>query len=90
MRDGITEVELDAARDVPRLIVTGDIETLRALAGELSKPLGGPWTRHGHSVPGVTVAGGRPPLVARCGGPAICGDCRADAERLRREAGLKG
>jgi hypothetical protein len=49
---------------------------------------GGPWTEHGHSVPGVTVAGTRPPLVARCGGPAICGDCRADAERLRREAGL--
>jgi hypothetical protein len=48
---------------------------------------GGPWTRHGHSVPGVTVAGSaRPNLVARCGGPAICADCALDAERLRREA----
>lgn len=47
---------------------------------------GGPWTRHGHPVDGVTVFGaGRPP-VARCGGPSICSDCAADAELLRAEA----
>lgn len=41
-------------------------------------PTGGPWTRHGHPIPGVTVAGGRPPAVARCGGPALCRKCRED------------
>jgi hypothetical protein len=50
-------------------------------------PKGGPWTSHGHSVEGVTVVGSRPPMVARCGGPALCSTCRADAERIRREAG---
>ena len=45
---------------------------------------GGPWTRHGHPVDGVTVAGTtRPNLVARCGGPAICKQCALDAERIR-------
>lgn len=40
---------------------------------------GGPWTRHGHVIPGVTVAGpGRPP-VARCGGPGLCHPCSMDA-----------
>lgn len=39
---------------------------------------GGPWTRHGHDIPGTTVAGGRPPAVARCGGPALCRQCRED------------
>lgn len=43
-------------------------------------PTGGPWTRHGHDIPGVTVAGGHPPAVARCGGPALCRKCREDVE----------
>lgn len=39
----------------------------------------GPWTSHGHDIPGVTVAGpGRPP-VARCGGPGLCSQCSAEA-----------
>jgi hypothetical protein len=47
------------------------------------EPVGGPWTRHGHEVAGVTVAGsGRPP-VHRCGGPALCPECAVDAERIR-------
>lgn len=46
-------------------------------------PQGGPWTRHGHAVAGVTVAGaGRPP-VARCGGPALCTPCSIDAGRMQ-------
>ncbi len=53
---------------------------------------GGPWTRHGHPIPGLTVDGpGRPDLIARCGGPELfpeCLECRADAARLRRQAGL--
>lgn len=44
----------------------------------MSAPQGGPWTRHGHDIPGTTVAGGRPPAVARCGGPALCRQCRED------------
>jgi hypothetical protein len=44
---------------------------------------GGPWTRHGHPIPGITVDGpGRPP-VARCGGPAICKDCAVNAAQIR-------
>lgn len=53
---------------------------------QLSDERGGPWTSHGHAVDGVTVAGGHPPMVARCGGPAICSVCAGDAERLRRES----
>jgi hypothetical protein len=49
-------------------------------------PRGGPWTRHGHAVPGVTVASsGRPP-AARCGGVSLCSACRRDAEDLREAA----
>lgn len=44
---------------------------------------GGPWTRHGHAVPGVTVIGEKRPPVARCGGPALCQKCAVDAERIR-------
>lgn len=50
--------------------------------------MSGPWTRHGHPVPGVTVVGDaeeRPPR-ARCGGPALCSQCSKDAERIRHEA----
>lgn len=48
---------------------------------------GGPWTTHGHPVPGVTVEGnGRPP-VARCGGPALCGQCGREAASLRMTHG---
>ncbi len=51
---------------------------------------GGPWTRHGHEVAGVTVVGaGRPP-VARCGGPTLCAQCALDAERLRADAARGG
>jgi len=49
---------------------------------------GGPWTRHGHPVPGVTVAPANPadrPPVHRCGGVRICDTCRDDAERIRAE-----
>lgn len=43
---------------------------------------GGPWTRHGHPIPGVTVAGhARPTAVARCGGPALCTQCALDVAR---------
>jgi hypothetical protein len=49
-------------------------------------PRGGPWTRHGHAVPGVTLPGpGRPP-VAHCGGPGMCVRCRWDAAELRQAA----
>lgn len=47
-------------------------------------PEGGPWTSHGHPIPGVTVyptpegMSQRPP-VARCGGVPWCTDCQADA-----------
>lgn len=54
------------------------------LIADLVRP-GGPWTSHGHEVPGVTVAGsGRPP-VARCGGPRICSTCAKEAFALLAE-----
>lgn len=49
---------------------------------------GGPWTSHGHPVPGITVVPEPPatrPPVARCGGPALCRQCSVDAERIRAE-----
>lgn len=48
-------------------------------------PAGGPWTQHGHPIPGITVVGGGRPPVARCGGPALCGKCRDDETRIRAE-----
>lgn len=45
---------------------------------------GGPWTRHGHPVVGITRYGSTRPPIARCGGPGMCGSCSADAERIRR------
>ncbi len=36
MRPGITEIELDNTHPEPRMVITGDAETLRRLAGELS------------------------------------------------------
>lgn len=49
----------------------------------LTKTVGatpGPWTSHGHDIPGKTVAGeqGRPPKV-RCGGPGLCAQCSLEA-----------
>lgn len=52
---------------------------------EHREAVGGPWTRHGHPVEGVTVYGRNRPAVARCGGPAICKQCAVDAERIRAE-----
>jgi hypothetical protein len=46
------------------------------------EPAGGPWTSHGHDIPGVTVAGpGRPPRM-RCGGTSHCRACRAEARAV--------
>lgn len=44
---------------------------------------GGPWTRHGHDIPGVTIAGNGRPKMARCGGPKLCATCAEDAEAAR-------
>ena len=49
------------------------------------EPQGGPWTRHGHPIPGVTVHGAGQPPVARCGGPGLCTMCSVDAQRLQNE-----
>lgn len=49
---------------------------------------GGPWTRHGHPVGGITVYPTDPrdrPPVARCGGEGLCTRCATDAERIRDE-----
>lgn len=51
-------------------------------------PEPGPWTSHGHSVEGVTIAGPKPPgmQVARCGGSTICRQCGPEAARMQAEA----
>lgn len=51
-----------------------------------AKPKGGPWTKHGHPVVGITVDGPGRPAVARCGGPLICKDCALDEVRIRFDA----
>lgn len=47
---------------------------------------GGPWTRHGHPVEGITIHGGTRPPVARCGGVGLCQECSLEALRLQAEA----
>lgn len=47
---------------------------------------GGPWTRHGHPVDGVTRYGSNRPPIARCGGPGLCRKCAVDAEQIRAGA----
>lgn len=46
---------------------------------------GGPWTRHGHAVAGVTVEGTGRPAVARCGGPKTCKECAIDAAQMQKD-----
>lgn len=49
---------------------------------------GGPWTSHGHPIPGVTVVPADPadrPSLDRCGGPRICRQCAAEAQTIRAE-----
>jgi hypothetical protein len=43
------------------------------------------FTRHGHPVGSTTVPDGtpRPPLTAKCGGPAICSECGRDAAVIK-------
>lgn len=36
-------------------------------------------TAHGHPCCGSAPVGGRPSMVARCGGPAICPKCATEA-----------
>lgn len=61
-------------------------EDVGAVAGERARFLG--LTEHGHPVGSPTIPDGveKPRLVAKCGGPAICDDCGADAARLKGEA----
>jgi hypothetical protein len=46
---------------------------------------GGPWTSHGHDIPGVTVDGPGRPERYRCGGTDHCPSCQVDAARIRGE-----
>lgn len=47
-------------------------------------PVGGPWTTHGHAIPGVTVEGlNRPRRIARCGGRLLCTLCAREAARAQ-------
>lgn len=43
--------------------------------------MSGPWTSHGHVIPGVTKvdADGKRPPIARCGGPRLCPQCAREA-----------
>jgi hypothetical protein len=43
---------------------------------------GGPWTRHGQPVPGISPPGVGPEAID-CGGVAHCSTCRRDATRIR-------
>lgn len=39
------------------------------------------YTSHGHQIPGTPVEGERPKLVARCGGPRLCRQCKSAAQQ---------
>jgi hypothetical protein len=43
---------------------------------------GGPWTRHGQPVPGISPPGVGPEAID-CGGVTHCSTCRRDATRIR-------
>ena len=38
------------------------------------------YTSHGHQIPGTPVEGERPKLVARCGGPRLCRQCKSEVQ----------
>lgn len=46
----------------------------------------GPYTSHGHPIPGVTMEGSEKPARARCGGPGLCGKCSGEAMKLVERA----
>lgn len=38
------------------------------------------WTNHGHHIPSTSMdSSDRPPVVARCGGPLMCGQCARES-----------
>lgn len=47
---------------------------------------GGPWTTHGHEIPGVTVSGPGRPKVYRCGGPKHCVMCAVEIARGQEQS----
>jgi hypothetical protein len=43
----------------------------------------GGWTSHGHAIPGIPQdEAQRPQMIARCGGPALCGRCADEVEQV--------
>lgn len=46
----------------------------------------GPWTSHGHDIPGITVAGPGGPPRSRCLGPRGCEKCSLEAEQAFKKA----
>lgn len=67
--------------------VVGDRKIHREKCPWTTPAKGGPWTKHGHAIAGITVDGPGRPLVARCGGPLICKDCALDEVRIRFDQG---
>ncbi len=49
----------------------------------LEAPLKWGWTHHGHPANEVVSLKHKPKDVHRCGGPRMCGRCKADAERIK-------
>lgn len=44
----------------------------------------GPWTTHGHDIPGITVAGDDRPARARCGSPGLCAQCSRETALIAK------
>ena len=51
----------------------------------MTTPTGGPWTRHGHTIPGITIEGPDRPPIARCGGTRLCPECAYDAGKAEAQ-----
>ena len=80
-----TALAIDAAVDAAEQLraavraVTGLREAPASpTPAEPGRPEPGPWTSHGHVIPGVTV-GPAASDAARCGGIRLCGACKRDA-----------
>ncbi len=60
-----SDCRINACAAQERLAVPGSGETARTTSNEQPER-GGPWTRHGHDIDGITIAGaGRPPRAIR-------------------------
>ncbi|UBH06460.1 hypothetical protein K8P10_001971 [Leucobacter sp. Psy1] len=77
----LCEKQLERSEDLRRTLAAAAARSTPAPDDADPQPEeSGPWTSHGHPIPGVTVVGARPTVpVQRCGGVRLCGACKREA-----------